>query len=163
MAFYSVLIWKLNYLVKSVDSYSGFTKELLQSYGTNFQYKRISNLKQEDVNALISILILPNIKMTENEKEEFEDNPVSFLKSELQEVDLDSNKYYSINLLKSLISLDPSLITTYINPTIQKFLSDYQANRNKCWNDKITAINLIFATHIKTFASRSNLFLLTFN
>ena len=101
--------------------------------------------------------------MTENEKEEFEDNPMSFLKSELQEVDLDSNKYYSINLLKSLISLDPSLITTYINPTIQKFLSDYQANRNKCWNDKITAINLIFATHIKTFASRSNLFLLTFN
>ena len=160
--FYPV-IWNLNYLVKSVDSYSGFTKELLQFYGTNFQYKRISNLKQEDVNALISILILPNIKMTENEKEEFEDNPVSFLKSELQEVDLDSNKYYSINLLKSLISLDPSLITTYINPTIQKFLSDYQANRNKCWNDKITAINLIFATHIKTFASRSNLFLFTFN
>lgn len=50
----------------------------------------------------------------------------------------------------------------FINPMIQKLLNDYYANPSKCWNDKIVAINLIFAMYIKTFAQKSNyLFILT--
>lgn len=151
--FYSP-IWELNFLVKKSNSYSRFTKELLQFYANNVQYQRLKNLKQEDVNTMISNLVLPNLQMSDNEKEEFEDNPVNYLKSELQEADLDSNRFFAINLLKYLIDLYPNLITSFINPTIQTMLNNYYADRNKYWNEKVTAINLIFATYIKTFAAR---------
>ena len=106
---------------------------------------------------MISNLVLPNLQMSDNEKEEFEDNPVNYLKSELQEADLDSNRFFAINLLKYLIDLYPNLITSFINPTIQTMLNNYYADRNKYWNEKVTAINLIFATYIKTFAARRKL------
>lgn len=151
------LIWDLNFLAQKSDSYSRFTKELLQFYGSNIQYQRIKNLKPEDINTMIQNLILPNLKMSDNEKEEFEDNPVNFLKSELQEADLESNKYYAINLLKSLINLYSDLINAYINPTIGAMLNQYYTSKDKNWNDKITAINLMFATYIKTFAAKCKL------
>ena len=148
------LIWKLIPVIKQNDPYSTFTKQLLMFYRNSFQCGYLKNIPLNDVNTIISQMILPNLKMTQVEYEDFEDNPINFLKVELEESDMDSNKYYSINLLKILIGIYPSLITQYLNETIQTYLNNYYTDKNKNWNDKIVAINLIFAVQIKNFAQR---------
>ena len=38
--------------------------------------------------------------LSSKEKEDFQENPVEFLKIEFEEYDMSSNKYFSINLLQ---------------------------------------------------------------
>ena len=147
------LVWDLISIIKQVDEYSKLTRELLEFYRINFQYRHIGNLNENQINELIKNLIIPNVKMTEKEQDEFNDNPVGFLKVELEETDMDSNKYYAINLTRQLIDLYPQFTVNSITEMIKKFLNDYYSNIQN-WNLKIMAINLIFAIQIKTFAQR---------
>ena len=78
---------------------------------------------------------------------------IGFLIVELEETDMDSNKYYAINLTRQLIDLYPQFTVNSITEMIKQFLNDYYSNTQN-WNLKIMAINLIFALQIKTFAQR---------
>ena len=150
--FYS-LVWQLITMVKEVDEYSKLIRELLEFYRINFQYKHIGNLSENEIKQLIQNLITPNLTMSEKEQDEFEENPVGFLKVELEETDMDSNKYYAINLTRQLIELYPQYTVNSIREMITKFLNDYYSNIQN-WKIKIMAINLVFAIQIKTFAQR---------
>ena len=127
------LVWDLISIIKQVDEYSKLTRELLEFYRINFQYRHIGNLNENQINELIKNLIIPNVKMTEKEQDEFNDNPVGFLKVELEETDMDSNKYYAINLTRQLIDLYPQFTVNSITEMIKKFLNDYYSNIQN-WN-----------------------------
>lgn len=137
--------------VKHEEPYSKVIRELLDYFKFIFRYNR--GIDENFVQQLVNNLILPEMKLTGKEIEDFNDNPVNFLKIELEEADMDSNKYHAINLLKNLIIHYPNLLNNYITPLIYSYLDNYAKNP-KNWMDKIVAINLIFATMIKTFAQR---------
>ena len=67
---------------------------------------------------------------------------------------MSSNKYYSINLLQIIINNFPDVNKVIIAPKIVQLLSEYNSDRPKNWNKKLLAINLLFASCIKTFAQR---------
>ena len=151
--FYNI-IWNITTMIKKIDSYSKLTRELLDFFKICFSREILKNLDDNQINNLIQNLISPNLQMTEKEQEEFEDNPVSYLKVELEENDMESNKYYAINLLRQIINQNPKIIDNFIIPTINSNLQNYSQNKQNFWNLKIIAINLIFAVQIKTFAQR---------
>lgn len=151
--FYSS-VWTLMCQCKINDNYSKLMKELLDFFKCGFQTGRINGLNMEQLNQIFTYIILPNMALTEKEDEEFQDHPVEFLKTEFEEYDMNSNKYFSINLLQLIISHQPNVNKDIIFPKINSFLSEYNSNKQANWNKKIVSINLLFASCIKTFAQR---------
>ena len=151
--FYSS-IWTLMCQCKINDNYSKLMKELLDFFKCAFQMGRINNLAIEQLNQIFENIILPNMAMTQKEEEDFDENPIEFLKTEFEEYDMSSNKYFSINLLQIIISHNPNVNKEIIFPKISSFLSEYNSDKKNKWNKKLMAINLLFASCIKTFAQR---------
>ena len=147
-------VWTLMCQSKISDNYSKLMKELLDFFKWGFQMQRIKNLTIDQLNQIIENIILPNLTMTDTERDEFLDNPLEFLKIEFEEYDMSSNKYYSINLLQIIISNYPDINKQIIVPKIHNFLSEYNQDQKKNCYKKIMAINLLFASCIKTFAQR---------
>jgi exportin-2 (importin alpha re-exporter) len=85
-------VWNLAAMVKQDESYSKLVKELLDYYKILFQYNRSSGFHPDTIQHLINNLIIPNMKMTEKELDEFEENAIGFLKVELEEADMESSK-----------------------------------------------------------------------
>ena len=151
------IVWGLLGSFQTNDNFSKFNKELLEFFRINFQYKRFPTIPDEHIKQLINTLILPTFYITQKEFEDFQDSPVEYLRIELEEADMDTNKYYGINLLKLLINSNSTMAHNYLNPLIDSLLNEYEQNRDQNWNKKISAINLIFAVVIKVFAQRSKL------
>ena len=148
-------VWTL--MCKSIivtDGYSKLMKELLDFFKSGFQMGKFNNLKMEQINQIFEYIISPNLSMTLQEKNDFEDNPIEFMKIEFEEYDMSSNKYFSINLLQTIITNFPDVNKVIIAPKINTLLNDYNNDKNKFWNNKILAINLLFASCIKTFAQK---------
>ena len=151
---FSSSVWIVMCNCKINDNFSKLMKELLDFFKFGFQMRRINNLNMEQLNQIIENIILPNMTMSQKESEDFLDNPIEFLKIEFEEYDMSSNKYYSINLLQIIISNYPDVNKQIIAPKINTFLSEYNNDKNKYWNKKLMAINLLLASCIKTFAQR---------
>ena len=146
--------WTLMCQCKINDTFSKLMKELLNFFKAAFQMNRLNNLNQQQLMQIFDNIIYPNMKMTQKEIEEFEDNPIEFLKIDFEEYDMSSNKYFSINLMQIILERYPNVNKEIIFPKIQNLLSDYNSNKQKNWNSKLIAINLLFASCIKTFAQR---------
>ena len=129
-------------------------KELLDFFKSGFQMGKINNLSMEQINKIFEYIILPNLSMSYQEEQDFQENPVEFLKIEFEEYDMNSNKYFSINLLQIIINNYPDVNKVIIAPKIAALLQEYESNKNNNWNKKFLAINLLFASCIKTFAQR---------
>lgn len=147
-------VWTVMSQIKINDNYSKLMKELLDFFKYGFQMRRFNNLNMDQLNTIIENIILPNLSMVEKERQEYLDNPIEFLKIEFEEYDMNSNKYFSINLLQLIISNYPDVNKQIIGPKINNFLSEYNNDKKKNWNKKIIVINLLFASCIKTFAQR---------
>ena len=151
---FSKSVWIVMCTCKINDNFSKLMKELLDFFKCGFQMKRINDLNMEQLNQIIEYIILPNMSISQKEKEDYLDNPVEFLKVEFEEYDMSSNKYFSINLLQIIIANYPDVNKQIISPKINNFLAEYNADKTKNWNKKLMVINLLFASCIKTFAQR---------
>lgn len=151
---FSSSVWTLMCQNKIKDNYSKLTKELLDFFKTAFQMERIKSINLEQIKQIFEFIIFPNLTLTNKECEDYKDNPLEFLKIEFEEYDMSSNKYFSINLLQIIISHYEEVNNQIIIPKIKEYLSEYNNDKFKNWNKKIVAINLLFASCIKTFAQR---------
>ena len=148
-------VWTLMCKSKTIsDNYSKLMKELLDFFKSGFQMGKINNLKIEQLNQIFEYIILPNLSISSQEREDFQENPVEFLKIEFEEYDMNSNKYFSINLLQIINNNFPDVNKMIISPKIIQLLNEYNSDKSKNWNKKLLAINLLFASCIKTFAQR---------
>lgn len=88
-------IWNLLLLTKSDEVFYKLTRELLDYFKILFNTNRLPmNFNIPEITKHITEnLIIPNMKMTSKEMDDFEDNPISFLKMEFEEVDMDSSKF----------------------------------------------------------------------
>ena len=149
------LVWNYLDIIKNDDNFSPLMKQLITFFDTNFKAGRFAQIPVENVKTIIDTLIIKNMSLSEKEMEEFEDNPTNFIKIEMEEADMDSNKFFAIQLLQHILEHKPELAQAQIQPMILNFLNQYNSNKNTYWNQKISAINLLLAVSIQTFAQRS--------
>lgn len=90
------VVWNLLPLAKEDQKYEKITKELLDYYKMLFQYKRIVNFGQDNLNILINGLILSNMHLSSSELTEFEEDHNKFLMMELEEADMDSSNLQNL-------------------------------------------------------------------
>jgi exportin-2 (importin alpha re-exporter) len=96
-------VWNMVIITKNNEIFYKLNKELLEYYKVlfnndriNSQYFNITEISQH----IIQNLIIPNLKLTDKEMDDFEDNPVNYLKVELEEVDMESSKFNIIYIFK---------------------------------------------------------------
>jgi exportin-2 (importin alpha re-exporter) len=83
------IVWNLTKILKQDEMYSRLAIRVMDYYNNLFQYHR-AMLNSEQVKFLVDFIIVPNMNLTSKEYDDFEDNPINFLKIELEEADNES-------------------------------------------------------------------------
>ena len=83
------IIWNLTKILNQEDQYARLSKRIMDYYNNLFQYKRVL-FNPERIQFLVDFLIVPNMNLTSKEIDDYEDNPLNFLKIELEETDTES-------------------------------------------------------------------------
>ncbi|CCJ29989.1 unnamed protein product [Pneumocystis jirovecii] len=104
---------------------------------------------QDVLQQLIENIILPNISSQEFDKELFEDDPVEFIRRDLEELDVNTRRKAITNLVRGLIEQFESDVVPIVSNYINHYLIEFQKDKKKNWQAKNTAIYLFFSIAIK--------------
>lgn len=78
---------------------------------------------EQAINEIIEKIILPNIAFREVDEENFEDEPISFVRSDLEGSDFDSRRKSSTDFLRELKDVNTELLTNSVMTYVNRFLS----------------------------------------
>jgi exportin-2 (importin alpha re-exporter) len=94
---------------KSVPSYSEFIKQSLP--------------------LVWSVLVIPNISLTQQDVDEFEDDPQQFIKNDLEESDSDTRRRHCMKFVNQLSKKFPNEVATINGELVQQLNSEYEQNK----------------------------------
>lgn len=104
--------------------------------------------KFNDENVLTQIVekvILPNVALRESDMEMFEDEPIEFIRRDLEGSDTDSRRRSATDFLRKLQEKFESLVTAIVSRYIEHYLTQGKAD----WKAKDTAIYLFLSIAAK--------------
>ncbi|KAF2128898.1 Cse1-domain-containing protein [Dothidotthia symphoricarpi CBS 119687] len=102
---------------------------------------------------IIEKVILPNLTLRESDVELFEDEPIEFIRRDLEGSDNDTRRRAATNFLRQLMSRFESLVTRTSQNYIEIYLQDYAKDTKKNWKSKDTAVYLFTAIAAKGTAT----------
>ncbi|KAI9864617.1 MAG: importin-alpha export receptor [Trichoglossum hirsutum] len=91
---------------------------------------------------VVEKVILPNISLRESDIELFEDEPIEFIRRDLEGSDSDTRRRAATDFLRALLEQFEKLITEVVSQYINHYLSDYSNNPKGNWKSKDTAVYL---------------------
>ncbi|KAG7194699.1 importin-alpha export receptor [Scheffersomyces spartinae] len=95
------------------------------------------------IEEIINRIILPNIYFRESDEEHFEDEPIVFVRMDLEGSELDSRRKSATDFLRELREVDSKLLSEIVLDGVNKFLTSSD------WRDKDMAIYLYTALAAK--------------
>lgn len=134
-------VWELvnNYVTKQ-PKYDLLVVKSLQFLTSVIKIPEYQSLFQQEnsINEIIEKIILPNIYFRENDEETFEDEPIVYVRSDLEGSDFDSRRKSATDFLRELKELNSELLTNVVMKYVNQFLS----LSGNDWRNKDTAIYL---------------------
>jgi exportin-2 (importin alpha re-exporter) len=109
-----------------------------------------------DQNVLVQVIekvILPNLTLRESDVELFEDEPIEFIRRDLEGSDNDTRRRAATNFLRQLMSRFEGLVTTTSQTYIDHYLQNYAKDPAANWKSKDTAVYLFTAIAAKGTAT----------
>lgn len=94
---------------------------------------------------IVEKVILPNVTLRETDIEMFEDEPIEFIRRDLEGSDTDSRRRAATDFLRKLLEKFEVLVTT----VVFKYIDHYLAEGQKDWKAKDTAVYLYLAIAAK--------------
>ncbi|KAJ9118399.1 hypothetical protein QFC24_006228 [Naganishia onofrii] len=99
---------------------------------------------QSTLENFVDRIILPNMVMRTHEEEMFEDDPLEYIRQDLEpSTENDTRRQAATEFTRALMQLFESQITGIIGGHIGTFLQQYSANPTENWKSKDTAIYLL--------------------
>ncbi|KAH7073441.1 CAS/CSE protein [Paraphoma chrysanthemicola] len=102
---------------------------------------------------VIEKVILPNLTLRESDVELFEDEPIEFIRRDLEGSDNDTRRRAATNFLRQLMSRFEGLVTTTSQTYIDAYLQNYAKDTSENWKSKDTAVYLFTAVAAKGTAT----------
>ena len=100
----------------------------------------------EDVlNQIVEKVILPNVALRESDIEMFEDEPIEFIRKDLEGSDTDSRRRSATDFLRTLQEKFENLVTT----AVFKYINHYLEQGKSDWEAKDTAVYLFLSIAAK--------------
>lgn len=98
----------------------------------------------ETLEQLCSAIILPNISIREADEELFEDNPIEYIRQDLEtSMEADTRRKAASEFCRALMELFSAQVTSIVSRYIQQYLEQYRSNPAANWKQKDTAIYLL--------------------
>ncbi|KAF2878532.1 CAS/CSE protein [Massariosphaeria phaeospora] len=101
---------------------------------------------------VIEKVILPNLALRESDEELFEDEPIEFIRRDLEGSDNDTRRRAATNFLRQLMSRYEDLVTSTAKTYVDHYLRNFARNTHD-WKSKDTAVYLFSAIAAKGTAT----------
>ncbi|GAB7366650.1 hypothetical protein MBLNU230_g8632t1 [Neophaeotheca triangularis] len=98
-------------------------------------------------------VVLPNLSLRESDVELFEDEPIEFIRRDLEGSDDDSRRRAATTFLKKLMEQFEKPVTDVVMRYVDHFLAEYAKDRKDNWKAKDTAVHLFSSIAAKGVAT----------
>lgn len=112
------------------------------------QHARAFN-SEDTMSQVIERVVLPNLSLRESDMEMFEDEPIEFIRRDLEGSDSDTRRRAATDFLQQLLAQFQKLVTDVVLRYVNHYLSDYSKNPSANWKSKDTAVYLFSAIAAK--------------
>ncbi|KAI9832557.1 MAG: hypothetical protein M1819_004347 [Sarea resinae] len=104
---------------------------------------------------VVEKVILPNLSLRESDLEMFEDEPIEFIRRDLEGSDSDTRRRAATDFLRQLMEQFEKLVTEVVFRYIDHYLADYAKDSKSNWKSKDTAVYLFSSIAAKGGATTS--------
>ncbi|CAF9915514.1 MAG: importin-alpha export receptor [Alectoria fallacina] len=98
------------------------------------------------LSSVVERVILPNLTLRDSDMELFEDEPIEFIRRDLEGSDSDTRRRAATDFLRQLMAKFEGMVSTVVLQYIDHYLSDYSKNPASNWKAKDTAVYLYSST-----------------
>jgi exportin-2 (importin alpha re-exporter) len=91
---------------------------------------------------VVEKVILPSLTLRDSDMELFEDEPIEFIRRDLEGSDSDTRRRAATDFLRGLILQFEKLVSDVVYRYINHYLAEYSSNPQKNWKSKDTAVYL---------------------
>lgn len=112
--------------------------------------KHAQNFNNDDIlGQVVEKVILPNVSLRESDIEQFEDEPIEYIRRDLEGSDADTRRRAATDFLRKLLEKFEDLVTSVVGRYIQHYLQSFSKNPSDEWKSKDTAVYLFSAIAAK--------------
>ncbi|KAI4282163.1 MAG: hypothetical protein L6R38_003143 [Xanthoria sp. 2 TBL-2021] len=97
---------------------------------------------EDTMSQVIERVVLPNLSLRDSDMEMFEDEPIEFIRRDLEGSDSDTRRRAATDFLQQLLAQFQKLVTDIVLRYINHYLSEYSRNPSANWKSKDTAVYL---------------------
>ncbi|KAL8710513.1 MAG: hypothetical protein Q9220_004946 [cf. Caloplaca sp. 1 TL-2023] len=105
------------------------------------QHARAFN-NDDTMSQVIERVVLPNLSLRESDIELFEDEPIEFIRRDLEGSDSETRRRAATDFLQQLLVQFQKLVTDIVMRYTNHYLSEYSKNPSANWKSKDTAVYL---------------------
>ena len=98
--------------------------------------------REDSMSQVIEKVVLPNLTLRDSDLELFEDEPIEFIRRDLEGSDNDTRRRAATDFLRALMYQFEQLVTDVVFKYINHYLAEYTSNPLKNWKSKDTAVYL---------------------
>lgn len=98
-------------------------------------------------------VVIPNLSLRESDVEQFEDEPIEFIRKDLEGSDEDTRRRAATNFLKQLMEQFEKPVTDVVSRYVDHFLGEYAKDKTNNWKAKDTAVHLFSSIAAKGVAT----------
>ncbi|KUJ11751.1 Cse1-domain-containing protein [Mollisia scopiformis] len=108
------------------------------------------NFNNEEVlGQVVEKVILPNVSLRESDIEQFEDEPIEYIRRDLEGSDADTRRRAATDFLRQLLEKFETLVTNVVGRYITHYLAAFNKDPTSDWKSKDTAVYLFSAIAAK--------------
>ena len=105
--------------------------------------KHAQNFNNEGIlGDVVEKVILPNVSLRESDIEQFEDEPIEYIRRDLEGSDADTRRRAATDFLRKLLEKFEQLVTSVVGRYVAHYLSAFSQNPGSEWKAKDTAVYL---------------------
>jgi exportin-2 (importin alpha re-exporter) len=104
---------------------------------------------QEILGQVVEKVILPNVSLRESDIEQFEDEPIEYIRRDLEGSDADTRRRAATDFLRKLLEKFERLVTDVVGRYITHYLAAFTRDQTGEWKSKDTAVYLFSAIAAK--------------
>lgn len=126
---------------------------LLTAVATNQRQNKIFD-SEETLNEVARNIVVPNMTLREADEEMFEDEPLEFIRRDLEGSDSDTRRRSATDLVRKLADTMEAKVTAVVMRYVTSYLGAYAQDSSK-WKEKDTAIYLFSSIAAKGNATNA--------
>ncbi|TAQ83709.1 hypothetical protein B7494_g7965 [Chlorociboria aeruginascens] len=112
--------------------------------------KHAQNFNSEGIlGQVVEKVVLPNVSLRESDVEQFEDEPIEYIRRDLEGSDADTRRRAATDFLRKLLEKFEKLVTVVVGHYITLYLGAFSQAPNANWKSKDTAVYLFSAIAAK--------------